>query len=110
MKDSLASFAALFRAVLILHGREAPVAKPDCVRATAQLLKLDNEVFEKIFAFRATGDLPATEKEANEVFAVYMDQIELVIEDVDEMDRARGTAGGQGAHRDSPDGVPDSSV
>lgn len=89
MKDSLASFAALFRAVLILHGQEAPVAKPDCVRATAQLLKLDSEVFEKIFAFRAAGDLPATETEANEIFAVYMDQIELVIEDIDEMDTGR---------------------
>ena len=93
MKDSLASFAALFRAVLILHGREAPVAKPDCVRATAQLLQLDTEVFENIFTFRATGDLPGTEKEANEIFAVYMDQIELVIEAVDKMDHPAGTAG-----------------
>jgi hypothetical protein len=91
MKDSLASFAALFRAVLILHGKEAPVAKPDCVRATAQLLNLDSAVFEKIFAFRAAGDLPATETEANEIFGVYMDQIELVIENVDEMDT--GNAG-----------------
>jgi hypothetical protein len=80
-------FAALFRAVLILHGKQAPVAKPDCVRATAQLLRLDTEVFERIFAFRADADLPATETEANEIFAVYMDQIELVIEDVDKMDR-----------------------
>src|SRR6185295_8687935 len=39
MSDSLASFAALFRAVLMLHHREAPVAKVDCVRATAELLK-----------------------------------------------------------------------
>src|SRR6185312_15805872 len=38
MSDSLSSFAALFRAVLLLHGQEAPVAKPDCVRATARLL------------------------------------------------------------------------
>ncbi len=43
MSDSLASFAALFRAVLILHGREGPVAKPECVRATVQLLKLDSD-------------------------------------------------------------------
>jgi len=91
MKDSLASFAALFRAVLVLHGKEAPVAKPDCVRATAQLLKLDHEVFERIFEFRAADEQPATEKEANEIFAVYMDQIELVIEDVDAMDP--GSAG-----------------
>src|SRR3954451_17617099 len=46
MSDSLASFAAIFRAVLLLHGKEAPVAKPDCVRATAELLKLDPEPFE----------------------------------------------------------------
>src|ERR687895_1215728 len=38
MTDSLSSFAALFRAVLLLHGHEAPVSKPDCVRATAKLL------------------------------------------------------------------------
>ena len=48
MSDSLASFAALFRAVLMLHGEEAPVAKPDCVRATAQRFGLDPEPFEKI--------------------------------------------------------------
>src|SRR5438105_2651626 len=61
MSDSLASFAALFRAVLILYGEEAPVAKPDCVRATVRLLKLESAPFERIFEFRASGDLPATE-------------------------------------------------
>src|ERR1700730_1293729 len=63
MKDSLASFAALFRAVLILHGKEAPVAKPDCVRAAVQLLKLESEPFERIFEFRSSAERPATEKE-----------------------------------------------
>ena len=85
MSDSLASFAALFRAVLILHGKDAPVAKPDCVRATAQLLQLDNAPFERIFEFRTSDALPATEKEANDIFAAYMDQIERVIEVVDEL-------------------------
>lgn len=84
MNDSLASFAALFRAVLILHGQKAPVAKPDCVRATAQLLKLDSAPFERIFGMRATGERPATEQEANDLFAAYMTQIEQVIEAVDE--------------------------
>src|SRR2546430_17035928 len=65
MSDSLASFAALFRAVLLLHGEQAPVAKPDCVRATVRRFGLDAEPFEKIFAFRATNYLPPTEKEAN---------------------------------------------
>jgi hypothetical protein len=65
------------------------VAKPDCVRATARLLDLEVYPFEKIFEFRARGALPATDKEANELFASYLDQIEKVIEAVDEMDPAR---------------------
>lgn len=84
MSDSLASFAALFRAVLILHGESAPVSKPDCVRATVRLLTLDAEPFEKIFAIRATGEMPATDTEANELFAAYLLQIERVVEAVDE--------------------------
>ena len=84
MSDSLASFAALFRAVLILHGEPAPVSKPDCVRATVRLLTLDAEPFEKIFAIRATGEMPATDTETNELFAAYLLQIERVVEAVDE--------------------------
>lgn len=87
MSDSLASFAALFRAVLILHGKEAPVAKPDCVRATVQLLKLDPLPFERIFDIRATGYRPATDKEANDLFGAYMFQVEQVVEAVDELHR-----------------------
>lgn len=86
MSDSLASFAALFRAVLLLHGHEAPVAKADCVRATAQLLDLDQEPFERIFALRATGRMPRTDAETNDLFGAYMYQIEQVVEAVDELD------------------------
>ena len=87
MNDSLASFAALFRAVLLLHGQQAPVGKPDVVRATAKLLNLDASPFERIFEFRAGGKLPSSEKEANELFAAYMFQIEQVVEAVDELER-----------------------
>src|SRR5437762_505887 len=89
MSDSLASFAALFRAVLMLHGKEAPVAKPDCVRAAAQQFALDPEPFERIFAFRATNYLPPAEKEANDIFAAYMTQIQRVIQVVDEFGQAK---------------------
>ena len=85
MSDSLASFAALFRAVLILHGKEAPVSKPDCVRATVELLHLNPEPFERIFQLRASGVRPASERDANDLFAAYMHEIEQVIEAVDEM-------------------------
>lgn len=87
MSDSLSSFAVLFRAVLLLYGQQAPVAKADVVRATARLLKLDATPFERIFQFYATGALPHSEKEANELFAAYMFQIEQVVEAVDELER-----------------------
>jgi len=87
MSDSLSSFAALFRAVLLLYGQEPPVAKADCVRATARILKLDAAPFERIFEFRTSGALPRSEKEANDLFATYMFQIEHVVEAVDELER-----------------------
>ena len=85
MSDSLASIAALFRSVILLHGKEAPVAKPECVRATVQLLKLDATPFERIFDFRANDTLPGSENEANELFGSYLLQIEEVVEAVDEL-------------------------
>ena len=87
MSDSLSSFAALFRAVLMLHGQEAPVSKPDGVRATAKLLRLDPVPFERIFEFRTGGNLPTSEKEANDLFGAYLFQIEQVVEAVDELER-----------------------
>src|SRR6185295_1901649 len=53
MSDSLASFAALFRAVLILKEEEPPVAKEDSVRATVRSLGLDGTTFERIFELRS---------------------------------------------------------
>jgi hypothetical protein len=63
------------------------VAKADCVRATAKVLKLDPAPFERIFGFRTSGALPHSEKEANDLFAAYMSQIEHVVEAVDELER-----------------------
>ncbi|HEX6716982.1 MAG TPA: hypothetical protein VF088_07715 [Pyrinomonadaceae bacterium] len=85
MSDSLSSFAALFRAVLMLHGYDAPVSKPECVRATAQLLNLDPIPFERIFEFRASDRLPSSDKDANDLFGAYLFQIEQVVEAVDEL-------------------------
>jgi hypothetical protein len=85
MSDSLSSFAALFRAVLMLHDQQAPVSKPDGVRATAKLLRLDPTPFERIFEFRTGGNLPTSEKEANDLFGAYLFQIEQVVEAVDNL-------------------------
>ena len=88
MSDSLSSFAALFRAVLMLHGEEAPISKPDVVRATARLLHLDPAPFERIFEFRVSDRLPSSEKEANDLFGAYLFQVEQVVETVDQLKTA----------------------
>jgi predicted nucleotidyltransferase len=85
MSDSLASFAALFRPVLMLHGKEPPISKPDCVRATTKLLGLDGDAFEQIFDLRESGETLLTEVEANDLFGAYLQQIERVIEAVDNL-------------------------
>ena len=87
MSDSLASFAALFRAVLILHGQEPPISKAESVRATVRLLGLNESSFEQILELRSKRGKTLTEAEANNVFSAYLSQIERVIEAVDRIDR-----------------------
>lgn len=87
MAESLASFASIFRAVLLLRGEEPPVIKEDIVRATVARLGIDAKPFDKIFDIRENdhaGSLELTA--ANELFTDYMDQIEAVIRAVDEME------------------------
>ena len=84
MAESLSSFAALFRAVLLLHNFEPPVTKPEIIRAVGQTLEIDAKPFEKILDIRE-NNLHKTldEISANQLFADYMRGIENVIEAVD---------------------------
>lgn len=86
LTDSLASFAALFRAVLILHGEEPPLSKPESVRATVRLLGLEAAPFERILELRTDARPKLTEAEADKIFAAYMSQIERVIQAVDKIE------------------------
>src|SRR5688572_5627540 len=52
MSDSLASFAALFRAVLLLSGADAPTKKHEVVAMVVEKHGLDGLPFEKIFNIR----------------------------------------------------------
>lgn len=84
MADSLASFSALLRAVLILNGVQPPAKKDEVVALTVEHLKLNGAVFAKIFNIRKenySGKLD--EVTANNLFAEYMEQIERVIDSVD---------------------------
>jgi hypothetical protein len=85
MIDSLSSFAALFRAVLMLQGKEVPVAKRDAIHATAQELSLSTEPFDRVLELRGSTRAKLAENEANELFAAYLTEIERVIAAVDQI-------------------------
>lgn len=89
MAESLSSFSALFRAVLLIHGVEPPVGKRQVVAATARQLKLNGEPFEKIFNIRENNSSKMLDEiSANELFAGYMREIENVIEAVDKIEKS----------------------
>ena len=84
MVDSLSSFAAIFRAVLIIEGLTPPNSKPEILAAIVDHLGIDGSPFEKILQIRendAAGKLD--EVGANRLFGEYMEQIEKVIDAVD---------------------------
>jgi hypothetical protein len=87
MSDSLASFAALFRALLILKGHESPISKRDSIQTTVRVLSLDAAPFERILELHTDKGSTLTEAEANSLFSNYMTQIEKVIEAVDRIDQ-----------------------
>jgi predicted nucleotidyltransferase len=87
MIESLSSFAALFRAVLLLDGNEPPVQKREIIQMTATKLGIDKTPFETIFTLRERYAVSLSETTANELFAAYLTQIERVIEFVDKMKR-----------------------
>ncbi len=89
MTKSLSSFAALFRAVLLIHGLEPPVTKHEVVALTVDRLKIDGRPFVKIFNIRENNFAKSLDDvEANQIFADYMQQIENVIEAVDKLEKS----------------------
>jgi hypothetical protein len=86
MGDSLASFAALFRAVLTLKNQEPPLSKQESVQAIVRLFNLDATPFERILKLHTDKDSTLTDDQANRLFGDYMAEIEKVIEAVDRIE------------------------
>ncbi|HKQ04247.1 MAG TPA: hypothetical protein VJ464_03885 [Blastocatellia bacterium] len=84
MANSLDSFAVLFRHVLAMAGHDAPFARRDCVMKTAEVLKLDQKVFARIFEYADTEGV-GLQSETDATFAGYLKQIERVIDVVDKL-------------------------
>ena len=85
MRDSLSSFAALFRAVLILHGAPPPISKRDAVNATVHVLGLDPAPFDQIFELSAKQKTRLSLEAANDLFGKYLATIQRVIDAVDQI-------------------------
>jgi hypothetical protein len=85
MVDSFSSFAALFRAVLMLHGEDAPVTNAEAARRTITLLSLDRAPFEWILKQKAGDMTEAANSEVDHMFATYLRQIEQVIRATDRL-------------------------
>ena len=84
MSQSLVSFIALFRGVLMTLGFEPPVDRRGTLALTVEKLGLNGQPFEKIYNIRQNNlNSAMTDVEANELFANYMQEIERVIETVD---------------------------
>lgn len=89
MVNSLTSFCALFRAVLLLLEYEPPVTKREILDLTVKSLDIDGSSFEKIFDIRENeSSSRLDEVSANDLFADYLDQIENVIDAVDKMKKS----------------------
>jgi hypothetical protein len=88
MSESLTSFAALLRAVLMLYGVEPPATKREVAAMTAHHLKINGVPFEKIFNIRENNfaaDLD--EIGCNALFSEYLNEIENVIDAVDAIEK-----------------------
>lgn len=86
MAASIASFAAAFRAVLLLKGAEPPVRKSLIIEQTIKTLGVEGGSFEKILAIRENvGNERMDIVSANELFAGYLQEIEMVIDSVDRL-------------------------
>src|SRR5215203_1101249 len=93
MAESLASFATLFSAVLMLSGIDPPGKKHEVVARLVQQHALDGLTFEKIFNLREKNFAASLDEVgANRLFAEYMEQIERVIDVVDQAGRAVSTS------------------
>jgi len=84
MSESLVSFIALFRGVLMVMGDEPPVDRHGTLALAVEKLALNGRPFETIYNIRR-NNLAAemTEVDANKLFSDYMNEIERVIEAVD---------------------------
>ena len=86
MAESIANFAVLFGAVLMLKGVDVPTGKREIIALLAEQMGINGSPFEKVLNIREnnfSGRLD--EVTSNQLFTEYLEEIEKVIEGVDKM-------------------------
>ena|SRR2546423_2965858 len=85
MSDSLSSFVALFRAVLLLRGQAPARFKRDVIAETARLLAFDASPFLEILKLREGTGPRLSDTATDDLFTAYLAQLARVIDAVDQM-------------------------
>ncbi len=89
MGESLTSFSALFRAILLMLGEKAPNKKRGIVDRAVARLGLDGEVFELLFRIRENDHtLEMDEKGADDLYGRYLLQVEKTIDSIDSIGKS----------------------
>lgn len=88
MTGSVSSFTTLFRHALIALGEPAPGPRRDAVGRLAELLSFDPSGFHEILELRA-GEIEAAQIHVKATFALYLEAVARVTEEVDRRLEAR---------------------
>ena len=89
MGESLTSFSALFRAILLMVGEWPPVKKRGIVDRAVARLGLDGEVFELLFRIRENDrTLEMDDRAADDLFGRYLLQVEKTINSIDSIGKS----------------------
>lgn len=89
MGESLTSFSALFRAILLMLGESPPNKKRGIVDRAVVRLGLDTEVFEMLFRIRENDrTLEVDDRAADDLFGRYLLQVEKTINSIDSIGKS----------------------
>lgn len=89
MGESLTSFSALFRAILLMLGENPPNKKRGIVDRAVARLGLDAEVFEMLFRIRENDrTLEMDDRAADDLFGRYLLQVEKTINSIDSIGKS----------------------
>ena len=84
--DSIAGYMPLFKAIIVLLGRETPQNNPEILSALTEITGIRTDAFKQVLALKCRQTRPTIEK-LNIVFEDYYEIIEQLGEMIDALDK-----------------------